>query len=304
MLDRYLRGRVERISPEAPVPVIRLDAAEENRLGGAANVAVNLRSLGAHVDLACLVGEDAHATLLGELLATCGCAPEYVIRDASRQTTVKTRLIAQHQQLLRADREDTHDVAGAAAGGLRGAIERGAGKADLVLLQDYNKGTLSPDIIAHAVATARAAGLPTAVDPKAANFWAYRGATLFKPNLREMQQQVDFALNPRQPATLDRAAELLFDRMDVAQVMITLSSYGIYVHDRDRSAIYPTAARQVADVSGAGDTVISVAACALARGWALGDIARLANLAGAQVIAKAGVVAVDVHELAAAWKPS
>lgn len=297
MIDRYLDGRVERISPEAPVPVMRL-GKEENRLGGAANVALNVKALGATPLLAGAVGDDANGQLFRELLAEHGLTDEFIVTDPSRVTTVKTRLVAQKQQLIRVDREDTHPLEGAAAGAMLGAIEAmlDSSPADLMLLQDYNKGVLSSKVISRLLELRERFSISSVVDPKDKNFWAYQYVGLFKPNLREIQQQLDFPVQPNLES-LDRAAAIIFDRLKCAAVMITLSEHGVYVHDGRSSSIYPTNARSVADVSGAGDTVISVAACGLAAGMTLAEVAQLANLAGAQVIAKSGVVAVDLAEL-------
>ena len=297
MIDRYLTGKVERISPEAPVPVLGL-REEENRLGGAANVALNVLALGATPLLAGVVGDDENGRLFRQLLKDNGLSDELVITDASRCTTVKTRLVAGGQQLMRVDREDTFDLEGVAAGALleqvAARLERG--DVSLLLLQDYNKGVLHRGNIDRLLSVGNRYGVDSAVDPKNHCFWEYVECGLFKPNLREIQQQVDFPVRPVL-ADLDRAAAVIFERLGCGAVMITLSEHGIYVNDRQQSTIYPTAARTVADVSGAGDTVISVAACALAAGMKLGEIAQLANRAGAQVIAKSGVVAVNLEEL-------
>ena len=301
MIDRYLSGRVDRISPEAPVPVIRL-GEEENRLGGAGNVALNLWALGARTGLAGAIGTDDNARVLRGLLTDLTIDDRLLLDDADRCTTVKTRVMAQGQQLLRADREDTHDLDGPTTDRLLTGLTDvlAGGTMDVLLLQDYNKGVLTERVIDEAIRAARAHGVRVVVDPKAANFWAYRRVDLFKPNLREIQQQLDFPVTPVLP-DLDRAATHIFERLDCAAVMITLSEHGIYVHDGSRSEILPTAARRVADVSGAGDSVIAVAACGLAAGMPLRDIARLANLAGEQVIAKSGVVPVDPDALQRAW---
>lgn len=297
MVDRYLSGRVNRISPEAPVPVLRY-GAEDNRLGGAANVALNLLALGAETHLIGAVGDDENGRLVADLMTAAGLSPDRLVTDPDRQTTVKTRLVAGGQQLLRVDREDTHDVIGASAGAVSARVQSllDEGGVDVLLLQDYNKGVLPAYLIADLISRARAAAVPVVVDPKDRNFWAYRGCTLFKPNLREMQQQLDFPLTP-DPASLDRAAALLFDRLGCDRAMITLGEHGIYVNDGTTSALIPTAARTVADVSGAGDTVVAITACAQALGWELPRIAELANRAGAQVIAQSGVVAVDWSKL-------
>lgn len=297
MIDRYLHGRVDRVSPEAPVPVLDL-REEDNRLGGAANVALNLRALGATPLLAGLVGDDDNGTLFRKLLSDNGLTDELIITDTSRCTTVKTRLVAGGQQLLRVDREDKHNVSGAAAGAMQETIEAvlSKGDVDLLLLQDYNKGVLHHDTIQTILDLGARYNVDSVVDPKNRYFWDYVECGLFKPNLREIQAQCDFTVEPTLES-LDRAASHIFKKLGCGAVMITLSEHGIYVHDKTTSAIYPTDARKVRDVSGAGDTVISVAACGLAAGMKLGDIAKLANRAGAQVIAKSGVVAVDLGEL-------
>ena len=296
MIDRYLAGRVDRISPEAPVPVLAL-GTEDNRLGGAANVALNLAALGATPLLAGVVGDDENGVLFRQLLADHGLNDDLIVTDPDRCTTVKTRLMAGGQQLLRVDREDTHDLKGAAAGAMlskiAGVVE--AGQVDLLLLQDYNKGVLHRETIERILGVT-AGRVDSVVDPKDRYFWDYTECGLFKPNLREIQQQVDFPVEPTLPS-LDRAAGHIFERLGCAAVMITLSEHGIYVHDGSTSAIHPTSARTVRDVSGAGDTVIAVAACGWATGMPLHDIAALANRAGAQVIAKSGVVAIDAEAL-------
>ncbi|WP_116105421.1 bifunctional heptose 7-phosphate kinase/heptose 1-phosphate adenyltransferase [Lewinella sp. IMCC34191] len=301
MLDRYLQGRVDRISPEAPVPVLRF-LQQEDRLGGAGNVAINLVALGAKATAAGVCGDDDNGTLLRDALSAREIGA-MLVRDAHRPTTVKTRIIAQDQQLLRIDRESTDDIGPDAERNLLTSVREGikGGEVDLIILQDYNKGVLSPEIINKVTDLAQEAGIPVAVDPKAANFWRYTEVDLFKPNLREIQQQCGFALTP-DTASLDRAAGLLFDRLGCKRIMITLSEHGIYTHDGRRSDIHPTRAQRIADVSGAGDTVISVAACAMAMGLDLQASARLANLAGAQVIAQPGVAAVDRAALEKAWR--
>ncbi|WP_238750575.1 bifunctional heptose 7-phosphate kinase/heptose 1-phosphate adenyltransferase [Neolewinella maritima] len=301
MIDRYLTGRVDRISPEAPVPVVRWQQ-QEDRLGGAANVALNVKALGAWAAVAGAVGTDPNAASLHDLLVATGLPGHFIVADPDRPTTVKTRVISQEQQLLRVDQESTEQLPNHIAAQLVTAIAQRADEGGLsaLILQDYNKGVLSPTGIAELLQLAGRHGILTAVDPKADNFWNYRGVDLFKPNLREVQQQLDFAVRPRLD-DLDRAAAVLFGRLQCKQVMITLSQHGIYTHDGSTSAIHPTPARRIADVSGAGDTVISVAACALASGMSVGMAAQLANVAGAQVIARPGVVAVELNELRQEW---
>ncbi len=302
MIDRYVYGTVDRISPEAPVPVVRY-RSQEDRPGGAANVALNVKALGAAAGVAGAVGADEAAGELSRLLVDNGVDAALLGRDPERLTTVKTRVISQNQQLLRVDRETTDALHPDTAASLVEAIETTLAKGEhqMVILQDYNKGVLTETLIPGVLDSCRRHGVLTAVDPKQHNFWAYRNCDLFKPNLREIQQQCDFSIRP-ELADLDRAAALLFERLKCRQVMITLSEHGIYTHDGSHSTIHPTRARHIADVSGAGDTVISVAGCGLAAGMPLADAARLANLAGAQVIARPGVVTVDPEELYRDWQ--
>lgn len=297
MIDRYLSGTVDRISPEAPVPVIRL-TQEDNRLGGAANVLLNLKALGTTPFAASVIGADANGQLLRELLQQHQLSDRGVSNSEERQTTVKTRVIAQHQQLLRADREDTNSLIGIEVEKLINQVEKilDEEKINLIILQDYNKGVLTPATIAAILSLAQRFSIPTAVDPKNKHFWAYRGVELFKPNLREIQAQVDFKITPTL-ADLDRATAIIREKLDNRWTMITLAEHGVYVHDGQSSEILPTQERKIRDVSGAGDSVISVAGAGLAMGMSRSQIARLANLSGGQVIEKPGVVAVDLAQL-------
>ncbi|MEM6396960.1 MAG: PfkB family carbohydrate kinase [Bacteroidota bacterium] len=303
MIDRYLHGRVDRISPEAPVPVVRLQD-EENRLGGAANVALNIKALGAEAILAGVVGHDQNGKVCYDLIHEAGLDASCVIADSDRPTTVKTRLVSGGQQLMRVDREETHLLSKPDADRLLKAVDTAIAKGvDIILFQDYNKGVLGPVVIAKIQQAAHRANCPwqTVVDPKVDNFFDYKNCGVFKPNLKEIRQQLPFAIDPTLP-DLDKAAGFVFEQLDCKAVMITLSDLGIYVNDRTSSKIYPTHARKVADVSGAGDTVIAVLACGLAAGMELGEIAQLANLAGGQVIAKPGVVPVELEQLQRVWE--
>lgn len=297
MIDRYLSGKVERISPEAPVPVIHL-RDEENRLGGAANVILNIQALGANAIVGSVIGEDEAGKNFVQILHNSGLATAAILTSSTRQTTVKTRIIAQNQQLLRADREDTHELTNAEQEQLTGLITKvmDEQQIDLLLFQDYNKGVLSSDFIEAMLKAGEQRGIKTAVDPKKDNFWAYKNVDLFKPNLREIQQQLDFAVKPTLQ-DLDRADQYIRQQLANRYTMITLANHGVYVSDGTTSNIYPTQERQISDVSGAGDTVISVAACGLAKNMPLEELAVLANLAGGQVIEKPGVVAIDLAQL-------
>lgn len=297
MIDRYLSGRVDRISPEAPVPVIRLEQ-EENRLGGAANVALNIAALGAEAIIVSVIGDDEHGRNFQKIMQSHQLRTDGLLVSKERQTTLKTRIIAQHQQLLRADREDTFDLSETELNQSLLQFEKilGKEKIDLIILQDYNKGFLSMANVEAILDKAKTNNIATSVDPKKDNFWTYKGVDLFKPNLREIRAQVDFPVEPTLES-LDKANAIIREKLGNKQTMITLASHGVYINDGEKSAIYPTQPRQIMDVSGAGDSVISVASCGLAAGMPLSELALLANLAGGQVIEKPGVVAVDLDQL-------
>lgn len=297
MIDRYLEGRVNRISPEAPVPVVHLQE-EDNRLGGAANVALNIEAMGATPYLFSVIGADANGKLLGDLLPKNNISSKYLLAAPDRITTVKTRVIAQHQHLLRVDREDTSLITDEQIQQLLKQLRDLLDQRDihLILFQDYNKGVLSKNLIREVILEALRRDIPTAVDPKFDNFWAYRHVTLFKPNLREMQQQLQRPLEAKLDE-LEVAAKEVSRRLGNTYTMITLSEKGLFVAGKEIAEIIPTHERTIADVCGAGDTVISVMALGLAAGMNMRAIARLANLAGGQVCEKVGVVPVDKEQL-------
>jgi rfaE bifunctional protein kinase chain/domain len=294
MLDRYLTGHVTRISPEAPVPVVLQDSVED-RLGGAANVALNLHALGAVPVLCSVVGQDHDGELLCRLLPETGMSAEGIIQSPGRRTTVKTRILGNHQQMLRIDQEDTHDLdpteTQLVLERLRHLLE--TGDISAVIFQDYNKGVLSEAVISDALQLAKDRGILTAVDPKKHNFFAYRGVDLFKPNLKEIRDSVPFPVHSTQDS-LDQAAAYLQQKLENRLTMITLSEKGLYLNDGKNGRIFPTTERAVADVSGAGDTVISIATLALVAGLSLEWTAVLSNLAGGQVCEFRGVVPVSV----------
>lgn len=297
MLDRYLAGRVSRISPEAPVPVVEW-GSEENRLGGAANVALNVHALGANPVLCGLVGQDAESAVVLDLAPGCGLDDVGILASPERMTTVKTRIMAGNQQLLRLDKEQTNDLTPAEEekflGRVVGLLE--SREFHVLILQDYNKGVLSKSVIAGLLAEARKRNIPVAVDPKFKNFWAYEGVELFKPNLKEVRDALRMPI-PSELVSLRRASELLHQKLSNRYTLITLSEKGAYLDDKYSGQLYPTQPRTVADVSGAGDTVISIAAMALALGLEKDEIALLSNLAGSQVVEKSGVVPVDKNQL-------
>lgn len=292
MLDRYLTGAVSRISPEAPVPVV-LQQATDDRLGGAANVALNIRALGAEPVLCSVVGRDSEGEVLNAMLPANDMPADGLIFSETRNTTVKTRVLGNNQQMLRIDREDDHAISPAEE---RALIDRvlsilDSRPVDALIFQDYNKGVLTPTVIEALLKGARQRRVLTAVDPKKANFFAFQEVDLFKPNLKEIRDSAPFAVYPEMKS-LQQAADFLYEKLHNRITMITLSEKGLFLGDRTQARLYPTVARNVADVSGAGDTVISIAALSLAAGLDSGLVAALSNLAGGQVCEFPGVVPV------------
>ena len=299
MVDRYIRGTVHRISPEAPVPVVRLRETDD-RLGGAANVALNLRNLGVEVILCAVVGDDAVGQHFLEAAAREGVDTSAMVKDSGRCTTVKTRVIAGNQHLLRIDEEDLTPLSDEIADillGKIGALLRAA-RPDVVLLQDYDKGVLDERTIPAIIHSCNTLRVPVAVDPKFSHFMDYKEVTLFKPNLKELSEGLGRNILPVKDA-LEGACVELHGRLGHALSLITLSEKGIYWYDhRDgRSGLVPPVPRDIVDVCGAGDTVISAAALAMAAGWPPEAMAALANLAGGQVCERVGVVPVSMDRL-------
>jgi D-glycero-beta-D-manno-heptose-7-phosphate kinase len=298
MLDRYMSGAVTRISPEAPVPVL-LHQHSEDRLGGAANVALNIKALGSVPILCSVTGSDEDGAILQHLLHQRSITTEGIVQSTERRTTVKTRVVSNKQQILRIDKEDTHNLSDNESMNLlhRITMLMDSQPIGVVILQDYNKGVLTQEVIAGVIKAAKARNIPTTVDPKKVNFFAYRGVTLFKPNLKEIRDSAPFEVNT-QPESLQQAVQFLSEKLHNQLTMITLSEKGLYLASASGGGqLYPTHARNIADVSGAGDTVISIASLALAAGLPVETIAQLSNLAGGQVCEFPGVVPVDVSIL-------
>jgi rfaE bifunctional protein kinase chain/domain len=300
MIDRYLHGKVNRISPEAPVPVVELQRTED-RLGGAANVALNIKAMGATPYLFSAIGADTEkeGDNFMKLMMDNDLSTHGLLRITDRVTTVKTRIMAGTQQMLRVDSEITTDLTEAGSSvfshTLRLFLKNNP--IDVIILQDYNKGVLNPITIENILEQARHHKIPTTVDPKHHNFLAYKGATLFKPNLKEVRDAVDFEIKP-ELASLNNAATFLNSRLGNRLTMITLSEKGLYLgYDTEGGQIYPTQPRRISDVSGAGDTVISVAALCLAAKTDNQTLAVLSNLAGSQVCEVAGVMPVNKEQL-------
>lgn len=303
MLDEYLYGSVERISPEAPVPVVSL-ARRALRPGGAANVALNALALGAEVDLIGLRGDDEPGQALEAALAEHGLPLAGLITSDTRRTTRKARVLSAGQQLLRVDTEDTHPASDEEVARLAEAFDRCFAESapDVVICEDYDKGSLSAELIEHVLSRAGAAGVPVAVDPKATNFWRYRGVALFKPNRKELLDALP-ELEPERTTglNLDAAHHRLRQTLGHGRSLITLGSQGAYLNGGEgpglRVAAHP---REVADVCGAGDSVIAAASLALAAGAKDADLLALANLAGGLACEHVGVRPVTAPQLLAA----
>src|SRR5690554_324776 len=267
MIDAYLSGRVDRVSPEAPVPIVNFSKREE-RLGGAANVALNLISLGAHVAMASVIGEDQDAETMVRLFEDDAISTSGLIRSKDRQTTVKTRVIGNHQQLLRVDQEQTNDISSHEENLLLEKVEALLKEGyDALIFQDYNKGVLTERIIESVIELAKKHNVLTTVDPKLKNFLAYQDVTLFKPNLKELsegvQMNIDFA-NKR--SEFEKAVEALKEIVNPDIVFVTLSEHGVFIENKEETHYIAAHERTISDVSGAGDTVISVATLCLAVG--------------------------------------
>ncbi len=298
MIDTYLWGKVERISPEAPVPIVAIHK-KENRLGGAANVALNIQALGATPILCSVIGEDANAAIFLGLLKQQKLPTKGILKSGTCLTTVKTRVVGNNHQMLRIDEEIECDLNGADNKRLLQSIEQifDSTKIDVVIFEDYDKGTLTESLITAIITSAKKRNIPTTADPKKKNFRVYKNISLFKPNLKELREGLKLDIDTKNIGSLCKAVEVLQKEQNVGIALITLSEMGIYVNSKKEQHIVPAHIRNIADVSGAGDTVISVAALALALNLAPTMIATLANLAGGLVCEKLGAVPVDKKQL-------
>ena len=297
MLDRYLDGSVERISPEAPVPVVTLDDSRGRTIpGGAANVAMNIRALGADVCVAGVVGDDADGRELTGMLSSAGIDCGAVVMDTSRPTTSKTRITSRSHQILRLDREACGPLGGRERDVLRRLVLDLVPGSDATVFQDYDKGVIDEPLIRVVVASACALGRPVAVDPKYRNFLSYLGCTLFKPNRLETSRILGREI-PDPPSAMLAAAELV-ERLSAGAVMVTLGEQGSVTAIRGGVGFHkPTFARSIFDVSGAGDAVISVMSLCLSAGIDLETAATISNHAAAAVCARPGVHAVTPDDI-------
>ena len=295
MLDRYLLGETDRLSPEAPVPVVTVREVQ-TRLGGAGNVAANVAAIGATCHLVALTGDDDHAGLIRAELATAGIADQHLVPSATRPTTTKTRVVARGQQVVRIDEETDRPAEGPELEHLVDATTAALATADALLLQDYNKGTLAPDLIHLALERARQRGIPVIVDPKFRNFFAFPGATVFKPNRRELDAAVGATVDLEDSATLPA----VLAQLNANNLLLTLGAEGMLLVTRDGQVNrIPSLAREVFDVSGAGDTVTAWVGTALAAGATVREAAVLATYAAGVEVGKSGVATVSPAEVLA-----
>ena len=298
MVDAYGWGRSTRLSPEAPVPVVHV-ARTEQRLGGAANVALNVQALGATPLLCAVIGADAGGDQLLQLLHDNHLVADGIIRSAHRPTTVKQRILAHGQQLLRIDSEIETDVNAEESAQLLAAYDDLLTRTDVVIFEDYDKGVLNEAIITECIARARQRNIPTVVDPKKKNFLAYRQCTLFKPNLKELREglKLEFGAPDADRPGFEAAVARLREVLEPETVLVTLSEYGVFAQQNSTKTYLPAHLRTISDVSGAGDTVISIAALCVALGRSAAFTAALANLGGGLVCEQVGVVPVEKQRL-------
>ncbi len=295
MLDRYVVGSVERVSPEAPVPVVRVES-ERAAVGGAGNVSANVTALGGSCTVVGCLGVDSEGDLVVDALAARGVSLDGVVRAPERPTTVKTRVLAQHQQIVRFDREVDHAAEPVLATRLADMVRALAPACDVLIVQDYDKGVLAPPVIGAILEVTGARRIPWVVDPKRRSFFAYPGATVFKPNARELGDALGAAIRPDESGWMEATRE----RIGCESLLLTLGDRGMALQTRGAPPVrLPAVGREVYDVSGAGDTVTAAVALALAAGATIGEAAELANHAAAVEVAKSGVQTVSPSEIRA-----
>jgi D-beta-D-heptose 7-phosphate kinase/D-beta-D-heptose 1-phosphate adenosyltransferase len=294
MLDEFLWGRVSRISPEAPVPVVEIERRSDH-LGGAGNVAANVLSLGGRATLVGVVGDDAAGARVRQALQAAGVDSRLVV-DAGRPTTLKTRIVAQHQQVVRADSEDASDVGGRTGNAIARALSAGLGDSGAVVFSDYQKGVVTAGLLRRALPLARRHRLPVLVDPKLRHFRLYRGVTVVTPNQLETEQATGVALRGERALLL--AARRILATLRCRAALVTRGEHGMSLFERGRAPLHvPTAAREVFDVTGAGDTVIASMSLAVAGGASLAEAAVLANAAAGVVVGKLGTAQATPDEI-------
>ncbi len=305
MLDVYMKGKVERISPEAPVPIVSVTETF-SRLGGAANVAQNLKGLGAKPILCSIIGNDDKSNELLSLMSEQNMTTSGIVKSDERITTRKVRIISNNAQMLRVDTENTFDLTEKEHSLLMTEIKNiiNNEKIDGIILQDYNKGVLTENIIKEVVAIANEKNIPVGVDPKKKNFLSYKNVTLFKPNLKELREGLGITVKDESIDDITNAIDLLHKELNCKYIMTTLSERGVLIKNYDTNTCHhiPAHLRKIADVSGAGDTVLSVAMLCLVCKQEAYNIAALSNLAGGLVCEELGAVSINKERLFAESK--
>jgi D-glycero-beta-D-manno-heptose-7-phosphate kinase len=298
MIDTYIQGTVSRMSPEADVPVVDFQS-RTSRLGGAANVALNLKSLGAEPIICTVIGKDDNAEILLKLINESQLTQKGIVAFDERLTTVKTRVIGNDKQLIRVDHERAEPISSSAVFALVNIIKEFCLKDDIdaIIFQDYNKGVLTAELIEQIIAFANEQKIVTTVDPKSENFLAYKNVTLFKPNLKELAEGTDSKISVKKQETFLKAIVKLREILTPTYIFVTLSENGVYINDEKNEKFIEAHERNIVDVSGAGDTVISVATLCLVAECEPKLIADIANLAGGLVCEHVGVVSIDKEVL-------
>jgi D-glycero-beta-D-manno-heptose-7-phosphate kinase len=298
MLDTYCWGKVERISPEAPVPVVTLDK-KEYRIGGAGNVALNTAALGASTFIFSVIGNDEEGRELKKLMQQDGIYVDHLVVSSKRITTSKTRIISRNQQMMRLDAELVKDLDAELETEIIDAFKKFIAfhKPQVAILEDYNKGILTENVITGIIEACNANNIITTVDPKRKNFFSYKGATIFKPNLKEVREALNLLFEEVNSELLNNIHLQLHEALNHQYSLITLSEQGIFFQGKDESSIIPSHRRNIADVSGAGDTVIAVASLVYAASKNIQLAAQVANIAGGLVCEEVGTVAIDRQKL-------
>ncbi|VAX27341.1 ADP-heptose synthase / D-glycero-beta-D-manno-heptose 7-phosphate kinase [hydrothermal vent metagenome] len=295
MLDGYLWGDVKRISPEAPVPIVEIDS-DFFRFGGAANVALNISKLGGNAIPFGVIGNDNDGKIFSDLIKDENITSDFIIKDNSRPTTNKTRVISADQHIVRIDKESKTPISSSIENKLFSSIESTINEIDSIILQDYNKGVLTPNLIRKTIALANKYDKIITVDPKFDNFFEYKNATLFKPNRKETENAFGIRINSGE--SIKNAASKLMQKLNVKYCILTLGEDGMAILEKGKQYLQiPTMARKALDVSGAGDTVIATITMALATGCSINEAAYLANYAGGMVCEIAGIVPIDLDDL-------
>lgn len=298
MVDSYLLGKVNRISPEAPIPVVSV-TEREYRLGGAANVALNLSALGAKAYLCSVIGDDEKGRIFDDLLNKRGLSNKGIIISNNRKTTVKTRVISGGQHLLRVDDEDSYPIEKEIRDRLLIKLKELVNdiNIDVIIFEDYDKGVITPALISAICDFASSKNIITTVDPKKTNFEYYQNVSLFKPNFKEFTEGTKTDIGKGDLRSIELHANDFINKNNIGILLLTLSEKGVFIANKENSVHFPAEIRDISDVSGAGDTVISVASLLLASGANINEIAYISNIAGGLVCEKTGVVPINCDDL-------